>query len=1060
MRFLKAIAFLAVAGWAFPQCVSEKAETLLITDFYRDAVQVGDQLILANAHGLVFKDLEALSPANRQVLAIPGDIVQLFYQEGRLYAVAEDLGVHVYVVDDPDQIPREVEFLEIPGIRAAFKTAGALFSLTKTGVGFHNTELSGEAGQTDFFSMADAEKIIASEAMLLTRRRDGALFAVDYDEEGFQGQARRLNIDGSTLFLDMHLADDLLVLDALDGVKWLQFDDNGQVLDEGAYYDNRSQKELVFASLQSGSNLFLRFADRLDIFNITPSRALARTDSIALPFSDLGVTKMIPGDNGLHLLNVAGDDREWSLASYRIGAGRLLLRARLEANFQELSGAASVDGNLFIAFGPDLRYVQDAANLKLVRSLPVSWQFVGPVVAMAGSDRHLFVAVNLPDTGYTRFHVFQVAEGGALEQVYSRDFQGGVRQLSQNGDRAALGLYYRSTTADHYQAQVVFQTEQGAFQARSIGQTLPLQSGEPYRDLQIAKGGLVYHDGARIYLHPNLDNLSQRMAMSLPDEEPIDTLAAAHERLWVEAASGLWLTSPSEDGALQVQGLYRAWHGLSRLSNNLIAARNRHDRAPSRYVLLGLSEERDLVHGQVAFSTASEPFYIAQFDELVFVAEKTSISAYRHQCPAMNYEYLIPISPNLELELNSAMGEGDTASMIVFNRDNQVIGMQRMTAELVDAFNGSPPSDWLFDFNALEEPYSFILLASRAMAPVVSGVLGESPTSRFAYLVPEGSASALYVPHLPRDTDVWRTDVYVRSFDAADAGAMLELSDARGSEMVSGPATAPTEIIPIDQSIFANPTPWAVVFSDGLNTSLSGFSVFQALPLGQAAAVPLVSQHSDYMIVPRLAASDDPNGWTGIVLANPHAQPVDVRLIGYDLNGDIAVDETLSVNGSDSFITLAEGWLGQFTEASRVRWMAVIAERPIMGIILYGNLATGQMAGLPMLSDSGQTLLFSGIRSNPDWWTSLALTNSELTPTDVVIEAIDGSGQVAAVANATLSAKGSAILPVDELFAELSGPSRARIGAIRVRSQTWICGYAMRGQRNAPTLEAYSAFAE
>ncbi len=1051
--------WLGCAGWAFSQCVSEKAETLLISDRYTDAAQIGDQLILANAHGLVFKDLDGLTAANRQVLAIPGETVGVAATGAELFVTVKNNGVRVYAYQGPDLPPRQIDYHPIPGVLSAVRTETAIFALTADGVALYQIEEFGEPAQVGFHPVK-AVKIAATDRLVFMLGETGTLTARAYSDEGWDGPGQNLNVAGSTVFYDMSKHGDTMVLDALGGVHWMTFDNRGEIEAEGTYYDSRFESDVIFASMQFGSRLFLRFGDRMDIYSISPSRSLSLTDSLPMPFSELGVVKIIPAENSLHLLNMAVEDRAWSLTSYQIGAGKLILRDRLPANFNTLTAAALASERLFVASGKDLQFVPDLDSLKLIRTLPVVWQFVGSVLEMAGSDRRLFVASDLPDTGFTRFHIFSIDENGALNEIFTRDFQGALRHFSQEGDRVALSLYYRTTTADHYQARVFYEDGQGVFQTRALDQSLPFQSQTPYRDLQMTASGMVYHDGASITVHPDPSNLAQSYAAAPPNGDAIANLVGSRDRFWIETEGGVWLVKPNGEAGLENLGLYGAWQELSRLSNNLVTARNKHDRAPSRYTLLGLTAERDLVHGQVAFNTASEPFFIAALDDVVFVAEETSISTYRQQCPTMDYEYLTPIADNLEMELSSALEDSDAVSMIILNAANQVIGLQQMTPELVDAFNGSSVSDWIFDFNMLEEPKSYIMLSSAPLAPIVSGEASEKASARFAYLLPEGAANTLYVPHVPRDNNVWRTEIYLRSFDASTVDAPFELSDASGSEMVSGRTETGTEVISIDQSLFGSPTPWAVVFSDDLNAAFSGFSVFESLPQNQAAAVPLVTEHSDYMILPRLAGADDDGGWTGMVLANPTDQPVVVRLIGYDAEGGIAVDQTASIEAAGSFIALAELWLGQFVDAQRVRWMAVIAERPIMGIVLYGNLATSQMAGLPMQASSGHTLLFSGIRANLDWWTNLALTNSELTAAEVTIEALDGSGALVATASSTLNAKGSATLSVDEMFRAFSGPDRARIRTIRVRSETWICGFATRGQRNEPSLEAFSAFAQ
>ena len=1045
----------------WPQCATNQLESLLVADRYEDSAQFGQQLILANSHGLVYFDLETLDQSPEHIEPLAGEVNGVSVRDNRVYATAANLGLYVFEYDNPLETPSLLQFNNIPDLVSHFAGVEAVFALTGSQLIQYRPSASGKMIEVDRIP-ANAQKVVANDRVVFLHQPDGSIAAIAYDQNGFQGEVSSLNIGGNRLFYDLSIQGQTLVLDALNGVQWAEFDHQGSLTAHGHFFRNLGI-DIVLGTAVSETKLVMSFAERIEVYDVDDDHNILLIDTVTQPFSDVGITKFAPTEDHLHLLNLARKGREWSLTSYRLENNNLRLLARLDSGFQEITHATSLGQFLYVASDNEIYLVDDLEAFKNFRvRLPLE-VFDGAVIQMAASQTLLFVATLLPDSTFTQIHVFQGQPDGSLLNVHAEQLNGTIQEFAQFNDTLAFTQFFRTTTSDQYQAHVLTQNPSGAFVRNSLERAVPIQENNPFSDIHMGELGLIYHDGRRVTIHENPQNLTQLWQNDLSKEQIILRLVTFKDLLGAETADGLRLILPSQnsDGSpvFEDRGLYPHWQNVYRLPNNLVLAQSQVNQGVQNFHLLNLTES-EVLFARTSFSTSTLPLSISSREDDLVVVESSSLTRYQFQCPPQDFFYLIPFDSNLEIEITSQLSDLDVFTMTIFNEQGKVIGLQNLNGSLIRDLNGAKANQWIFDFNHMEDEFSFILSGNIPLAPVISGFAdADEPTSRFAYTVPLWGATELYSPHIPKDFSAWITDLYISNYHEMDQ-ATISIQGASGQPENRQVAPGATEVVRVQSNTFDPKTPWVRIFSESLGTVLSGFTLYQSPHTKSAAAVPLVSDLSTSLNVPFLAGKMWPGWWTGIVLANPNGFPLNLRIIGYDENGEIRQDRNLLIDTLSSLILLGEDWVDSFDPDNNIQWLTLVSESPITGLMLFGKTGGQELAGLPLAVQSGTSLLFSGIRVNDQWDTSLQITSVDLEPGMVYFEGLNGEGKIVATAWKTITGRGSTITSVNEIFEGLEPDRFVDIQSIRLVSDTDVCGSLLRQIKGIPSLEAASAWVE
>ena len=1046
------IAAVLIFPQGMAQCVSLKEATFLVSDRYTATTEYRDYLVLANEFGLIYRSIEqpSLPPVHQE--AVPGEITEILNNNDRLFLVARNEGVYIYATPEnsQDAFPQKVAFFDIPEIQSAHVKGNNLFAVLADKVVYYRILDDSELVVVDEHQ-GEQNTALANTGLLFLHRNNGAVTVVPYTDQGFGQAAQTLQIDGETNFYGIYRQGELLILDTTAGVKWVAFNAAGQPLNQGFLYAN-ADRDIVQGIATSDTMIALRFSDRIEIQLKEDNGQLVAKGTIPLSFTQLGFTKIFPVNNHIHLLNTDSRNRDWSLRSYTVDSGVRLV-GEVAAQFGDIIGSAALQNYLYV--GTEGRLYEAGKLGQPVTSLQEVYDLGQPLVDLIGTDSYIVAVttpVNAPTTVLTWLSVDQ---NRTIRAVHQEQFTGSIEALTRMGDQVALLQHQRKTDGEHYAIQVISISGNGIWTQRKYEEIHPFQTPLPFRDLQLSPAGVTHHDGTSIVVHPDLNNLNFKETYQFSSD--IRRLVAFQDQFWVETNAGLVLANP-QNGTLSIEGNYDHWYDLIYLPDNLLLARSNKDRLPSRFHLLSL-EDSGFVQSQVAFSMSGNPLLVNQSQTSIVAVEKNALNQFEMNCPPTNFNYLIPFASGLEMEINSLGQESDLITLTIFREDGQVIGVQSLSPEIISQLNGSELVQWLFDFNRDEDPFSFVLSASRPLTPVISGQANGSPDSRFAYTVPPWGTSELLVSHIPQNLAAWDTELFIRNFNEANDTSIL-LVPPKGNGTLLPSNAGGTQIVNVAEDSFSSFAPWARIISDNLETRLSGFSLYQDTFDRQAAAIPMVSAGSEFLILPNLIGETRQGWWTGLVLANTNGLPIFVRALGYGASGQILLDRIVQIGANATMVVLAESWLVDIRKREEVQWLAISAELPIVGMVLYGDSNTNRLSGLSLTSDFGPELQFSGIRSNDIWETDLQITNIGNDRGLLVFEAYDGEGIYMGLETREIPVKGIHGETVQSLFSSMPPRTRAKIQTVRVRCNTDIAGFMFRMDQESNSLEAASPWVQ
>lgn len=1054
MRLLTAV-FLALTliPISRAQCVSHESAERLLGDHFIDTVEIGNHLILATAFGIQAREINALNDGPLWSLAIPGEITGLKVQGRRLWVAAKGNGLYAYDYEPGGNAPEMTFFLKAVDIEE---------------VAVNDDFIAVDQGnRISLFTAGDQQATLLDERFYQSERLtavgnnfvfmdpQGNLRAISYNRNGFGPENEQLfPEETSARFYDISALRDLLIIDAYNGIRWARLDNAAQVVDSGFFFQNQGS-EIVLDTATAGNFLYLRFAERLDLYLINLSGNAVRTDSLDQPFEAIAYTRLDPTPQHLHVLNL-GSQRTWSIESRAVTSERFQAPTRVAAGYAPFTGTAVIDNNLYFSES-DTVYEGGYLDAELTELEPRPiLQVNGDITAMTSFGTQLVVFYKEPESAQSRFQLYRINEQGLAVLSSSRTILGSVIQAEATEFGSFFIQTYRNAVGDHYIINVMVDNNNGGFLTRTVERVMPLDDPNPFIDVQLTDIGLTYRADNTIYRHANLQSNSLETTL-LPESSAVKKVVYADGTFWVESANGL--STYSKNGTTYtLETAYPHWFDLQRTGRTAIA-RNRLDNKPARYFILQMGENHRYLKAEAGFQIAEPPAFMCTGPEKIFAIGNGGFQTFDLGCPNQDYVYMVPFTDDLELDLLTNLDQDESVTITIFNAANEIIGKQRLEVNEIGIRNGSVTDGWVYDYNALETPHGFIIQSSAPLSPIVSGTPRGQVNGRFATEIMDHGSSQLFVPHIPRNLDYWNTSLVLRNMDNRP-NAKVNIRSASGEILETAIDPGGTDVIPILSASFERATPWAGVSSDNLAGAMTGFTLIQEDNLDRAAAVPLVRELSDFLVVPRINGRYDSSAWTGLVLANPHDEDVVVRLIGFGPDGDVDQDQLVVLKASTSLVVVVEEWLGKLKTNKAVHWMAAASAKPIMGMVLFGNLFNNQLSGLPLNPETGTRLDFAGIRSGSDWWTKLYVTNLKSVPDQIIFTAYDAQGNVLGTTVEILGIKANAEFQIAQLF------SRANFNTDLIKSvtattqqQTEITGFVMRGKVSTDSLESYCALA-
>jgi hypothetical protein len=255
-------------------------------------------------------------------------------------------------------------------------------------------------------------------------------------------------------------------------------------------------------------------------------------------------------------------------------------------------------------------------------------------------------------------------------------------------------------------------------------------------------------------------------------------------------------------------------------------------------------------------------------------------------------------------------------------------------------------------------------------------------------------------------------DIYAQEVDAA--GNMLW--NANGMAL----CTAPND--QQEPSIRAFNNGIIVGWSDARNSGVSGYDIYAQ----RVASGERYFSHFD---------ATEGAWWTGIALANTNSSLANVTLTAYNQSGALIGNSNITVpaNGQNSF--QAKDQLG----VSGTGWIQIVPDKQINGLEIFGNIASGSLAGLGLSRKPSSNFGFSHFDTTADWWTGIALANPHTTQAHVTLTAYNQSGTQIGSSTITLPANGQNAFQVNNQLG-VSGT-----GWIRVVSDQPVVGLEIFG---------------
>lgn len=1057
MKSLLTLALALTPLWVGAQGTTSNQTPIYVSDRFADAVVHGERLVLSNLNGFVTKPLDSLETSHLEV--IPGNATNLALIQDVLLVTSEGEGLFLYLLPANAAPPRQIGFVPIRDVSSVAVRDDRVWAAA--GSRLHDMRLT-ETNELEPLQVLTLPQAIRDLELGAERGyvllADGKLHVFEDDPSGLKPRELSIDLQGE-VFYGIEVAGDQLIVDALDGVRRIRFDDDGnQSSDIYRNLGTEIARGMRVTQHEGRYLLFIRTVSQLLAF-AREGDAWFELGATSFAFRDIAVMSAQGAD--LFLLNRGPRARNWSLARYRLENDDFSEPTLEPARFEDLAGMAELGGFVYLAAGNAVYRTPEAEVASFSPNSSSLWRsYNGQVSDLIATSDSLYVFTTLQNDLGSRLQIFELNDPTqAPSLAHTADYVGDLDSpRAANGRGLSFVQHFRDSQGEHFVAHVLLHDEV-EIRVDSFQRDLPSGAANPFRDLQISEHGLLYHDESRIFVHPDPLELSRQTNWFLEGDEALTKLEYAEDALWLEfEQGGIALAEPSNE-QVRLISRFPNWRALRRLGGGALAARNAREEFLGRYYMLR-REGLDLIRAVAPLPTSAPPLAIHFTDEGLLIAEPSALTISEVAAPLADRVYLLPFSANAELEVNSAIGETDFVEMDILDDRHQVIGLERLSPDLIRSLNGRPLSEWIFDFDAFREPASLRLRSSTRLAPVLSGQANNNIADRFAHRVNPYGASRVFIPHIP-SAPGWETNIVFRN-ESELPTTEIEISESRGPLTSFRAPAGATNAFNIDTLIEEEDVRWAALRAMDLQTVLSGYSVLEHKEQELALSIPLEGEPSIFLAVPSILSRDD--WWTGISLANPNDEAINLRLVAYDENGELTHGLVQVLQPRDNFVAVLNDLLDlndPDTDQARPAWMVLIANEPITGSVIYGRDQRPFLGGLPIRADLGFHLIYTGIRARDEWRTTVNITNTASAENEVVIRAIDGRGAlVTEPKTLILPPRGILQQPISELFPDLSTARRGAIQTLLVEAERGeLTGFIFRQTEAENNLEAIQALA-
>ena len=309
---------------------------------------------------------------------------------------------------------------------------------------------------------------------------------------------------------------------------------------------------------------------------------------------------------------------------------------------------------------------------------------------------------------------------------------------------------------------------------------------------------------------------------------------------------------------------------------------------------------------------------------------------------------------------------------------------------------------------------------------------GSSSDDIYAQRVASGER---YFSHFDSTEGAWWTGVALANPNSSSANVTLTAYNQSGAPIGNSSITLPAngqKSFMVNDQLGVSGTGWIQIVPD---KQLVGLEIFGNIASGSLAALSSSRKPATNRSFSHFDTTAD--WWTGIGFANPNSTQANVTLTAYNQTGTPIGNSTITLpaNGQKAFLVKDE--LG----VSGTGWIGAESDQPIVGLEIFGNIATGQITGVQASPYPAITLYFSHFDTTAAWWTGIALANPNSTQANVTLTAYNQSGTEIGSSTITLPANGQTVFEVKDPPLSVSGTT----GWIRVEADQFIVGLEILG---------------
>lgn len=1041
-----AVLHLGVQG-LFGQCVGLLERSEFVSDRYTDAVLFQQHLILANDFGLVVRDLNSDSLPISSVTGVPGGVHSLAVLGEDLLAFAQGTGLYRYRWQPTEASLSLISFSPFPGATAFALGQQALLLFADHRLTAYSLEDPSLVLATSPPLEGVVRRILpspggpATTGAALLLRDDGSLLALASAADGF-APARPLTVFNESHFYDVLPYQDGFLLDAPVGLVFFRnpFADDSPA---ARLLVPNLGVQVVLGMACGSSRVFLRFSGRIQAFRMENDLWIEEASG-EFPLSEIRFPAMVVAGEDLFLLNRIPQQREWSLARLEVRGALLEKSQQLPSADDRVNGAARIGDVLFLALDRGIRYGL-AQNSHLDFSAFETLNLGRPVLGLVANESLLYVFLGQTVDHPSLLQVYRWQES-RLQPHFSQELVGTISQWKVQHGFVGFSQFFRDAEQDHYLANAL-SFSPGALQPESYQLEIrrPIGSENPLQDLNLARGGFVFHDGSSLYWAP-FGQAQRRLTHDL-EFLPLRGLALRDEALLLENAQATHLYQLSGQ-ALQHLAEFPRWHDLQVTANGILLARS--DLYELGGILWVLEPQGDQLAPSLRLDGSFAPSFVDQLGSVVVSSSDASVDLFRPDCPEFAFSYLFPFKESQFLEYNTHAEAGDLVRFSIFNSANRLIGTQLLDLYSLHHVQGQRMRESFLDFNALETPFRFTLQSSYPLQPVLSQQASHEPPG-FALRVPTLKSGRWFCPHVAELDAGWTTRVHFSS-SSAQASLHVEFLDEEGRAF-SLPLTTGYSYEQDLRQLFGRQVPYFQMQPQALGDSVAGYVVYGRQNAQGQAGSNLFQEPGEFFLLPHL--SGDPSWWTGLVLTNPNGHSVRVRLLGYDQAGSISVDRNFDLAAGERFTALLEEELHIFTQSLDVQWLTLVSEAAIFATGLIGHYQDASLASFELTTENHNQLIFSGVQQSAQRWVELVVVNREARSVSLTFSAYDANGKLLAETERLFNRRQKQLLTPAALFGGDDDLLR-KLATIEVESVADLTGLLLRGSLTSPQIDAIS----